>query len=74
MKVKRFDKKLSLKRETISNLNGESLSALKGGASNTLCVLLTEKCFIKSIGCNIELSKFCVTRQRSCNLSYCHAC
>ncbi|MDY6800610.1 MAG: class I lanthipeptide [Bacteroidota bacterium] len=40
MKKKRFNKKLNLNKETISNLNNDEMSNIKGGSS-WICVAAT---------------------------------
>jgi hypothetical protein len=46
MKIKEFIKKLTLKKETISNLNLEELLVVKGGGSTYITVCASEYCSI----------------------------
>jgi hypothetical protein len=53
MKVKQFDKKLGLHKETIANLKGDSMDKVKGGCAETDC----RSCMSKPETCSIE---FCM--------------
>ena len=69
MKTAKFNGKLNLKKETISNLNGETLNVLKGGAT-AFCLKNTKYCYAESVACLNPSANACNTRMSNCFTGY----
>lgn len=69
MKTKTFNKKLSLSKQTISNLGNTEMNFINGGGSFMHCVLLTMMCIRMTD--LILASEECMTNKPSVRRSYC---
>ena len=76
MKTKSFNKKLSLSKHTISNLNQGEMNGINGG--NTVAgichVRSYVKCFVTYFTNIIAASDTCITNQPSVRRSDCGVC